>query len=280
MFSLLHGSRSKSVPIHLYKVVYGVGPDERILLTNAEEDQVFEGDVYRVSQIQHGEIHAAGTLDKSSLEVTALADSPLAVLFRNSPPARVVSLTIWRGEVAAPGVFYRVWSGRILSCSLEGYEAKLFGEPIGTAARRPGLRRNYQIGCPHVLYGPWCRANQADFTKEVALAGVSGSSVLLEAGWNDPWPEAKFINGVVTWTTPGGSTITRTILGIQNAGPNTILRLADSATGLTAESVVAISLGCNHQLSDCADVFNNGPNYGGCPWIPVKNPVGSYNPFY
>lgn len=284
MFSLIHGSRSKSVPIHLYRVVYGSGPDERLLLAGAEEDIAFDGEVYQVSQIKHADIHASGTLDRSALEVTVPVDNPLALLFRDHPPSQVVSLTIWRGDVNSPGEFLRIWSGRILSCNLEDYEAKLSGEPIGTAIRRPGLRRNYQVGCTHVLYGPSCRAVQENFTNEVILAGASASSILVELGWNDPWPESKFINGIATWSLPGGSKVVRTILRIQNVEMEgvefSVIRLAGPAESLETGSEVSLSLGCNHQLSDCADVFHNAPNYGGCPWIPDKNPVGSFNPFY
>lgn len=299
MLSIIQSSRSQSAPIYLYRVVYGEGPGDRLhLMSGAEEPILFEGAEYQVSQIKHGEIHASGSLDNSALDITVLADSELAMLFRHHPPAHVVSMTIWRGEADLPGQFLRIWSGRILSCSVEPlYEAKLTGEPVGTAIRRPGLRRNYQVGCPHVLYGAdggagACRVKQEDFTNEVALVGAAESTILLAPGWNGAWPPSQFINGVVTWTLPGGNTVARTILRLHEVdievetetGPqvvtHTSIRLSGPADGLEAESIVRVSLGCNHQLSDCVNVFNNGPNYGGCPWIPEKNPVGSYNPFY
>jgi hypothetical protein len=33
-------------------------------------------------------------------------------------------------------------------------------------------------------------------------------------------------------------------------------------------------------MSDCQDVFNNILNHGGCPWIPLKNPIGNRNQYY
>lgn len=281
MFSFLQGSRDKSVPIHLYEVVYGVGSTNRIRLTDAEEPVVVEGNTYQVAQIKHGEIHASGNLDKSELDVTTRYDSPLAELFRHYPPSQVVYLTIYRGEANDPAQeFYAIWSGRILSCNIEVYEAKLTCEPIGTAVRRPGLRRNFQITCPHVLYGPSCRADRNLFSVNTTVRAMSGASIRVEGAWHGSWAPGQFLNGMAEWEDSRGNIITRTILQMTAASGSHSLLLAGALAGLRVGMPVRLSLGCNHQLSNCTDVFQNTPNYGGCPWIPTKNPVGSYNPFY
>lgn len=281
VLSFFQGSRSRSVPVHLYEAVYGSGPDNRILLTDAEEPVVIRGETYQVAQIKHGEVHASGTLDKTSIDVTTRYDSPLSELFRHYPPSRVVTLTIKRGERDDPEQdFYTIWSGRVLSCNLEAYEAKLTCEPVGTGVRRPGLRRNYQLGCPHVLYGPSCRADRQAFTSTAVVENFEGSSIRVAAGWNGDWNPAQFINGIASWVDPSGGEIVRTILQIAGDTDASSLLLAGNLTGLKNGVSVDLSLGCSHQLTDCTNVFDNGPNYGGCPWIPTKNPVGSYNPFY
>lgn len=281
MFSFLQGSRYKSVPIHLYEVVYGVGNANRILLTDAEEPVVIEGNTYQVAQIKHGEIHASGSLDKSELEVNTRFDSPLAELFRHYPPSQVVFLTIYRGEAGDPDQeFYAIWSGRVLSCNLEAYEAKLACEPIGTAVRRPGLRRNFQIGCPHILYGSSCRADRNAFSETSTVQGADGATIRLDGDWYGARDPRQFLNGMAEWEDSRGNIITRTILQIVASPGHHTLLLAGALSGLRVGMPVKLSLGCNHQLSDCTNVFQNAPNHGGCPWIPTKNPVGSYNPFY
>lgn len=281
MFSFLQGSRSRSVPIHLYEAVYGVSDDNRIRLTDSEQPVTIHGAVYQTAQIKHGEIHASGTLDKTTLDVTTRFDSPLSELFRHYPPSQVVTLTIYRGELDDPnGEFYVIWSGRILSCNLEAYEAKLTCEPTGTGVRRPALRRNFQVGCPHVLYGPQCRASKAEFTSVAQVLSPAGSTVRVAGGWNGRWGPSQFINGLAEWEDRAGNVISRTILQISPEGSEGLLLLAGVAPGLRAGSEIRLSPGCNHQLGNCTDVFNNAPNYGGCPWIPTKNPVGTYNPFY
>lgn len=281
MLSFLQGSRSRSVPVHLYEVVYGVGESGRMHMTDAEQPITVAGVVYQPVQIKHGEIHASGTLDKTALDVSTRYDSPLAELFRQYPPSQVVTLTVLRGEADDPNQEFNViWSGRILSCNIEVYESKFTCEPIGTAVRRPGLRRNYQFGCPHVLYGPACRAPQSQFTVITRVSNVEGSTIRVLEGWNGVFDPAKFINGVAEWTDRGGNKSTRTILQLAGGHPAAFILLAGSTAGLLPGRDVALSLGCNHQMSDCSSVFSNTPNFGGCPWIPAKNPVGSYNPFY
>ena len=42
--------------------------------------------------------------------------------------------------------------------------------------------------------------------------------------------------------------------------------------GLKAGDAFEAYPGCDHTLSTCADKFGNQLNYGGFPYIPVKNP--------
>jgi len=50
-------------------------------------------------------------------------------------------------------------------------------------------------------------------------------------------------------------------------------------TGPTPELPVGgpfeISLGCNHQVSDCEFLHLNILNYGGQPFIPLKSPIAT-----
>lgn len=281
MLSFLQGSRSRSTPVHLYEVTYGPSVGSKLFLTDAEENITFQGNVYVTSMIKHGEIHASGTLDNTTLDVMSRYDSPISRLFNGYPPGQEVAMVIRRGERDDPDKeFLQVWAGRILSHSTEGYESKFTCEPKGTAIRRPGLRRNYQYGCPHVLYGPSCRADRAAHSRYIEIINASGAVLLLSPGWHGEWPAAQFINGLASWADIEGNPVQRTILRVVDSGGQTSMLLAGEATDLGVASVIYISLGCNHQMSDCSEIFQNMPNYGGHPWIPTKNPIGSYNPFY
>lgn len=280
MFPFLHASRARSEPVHLYRVVYGIGAGSKMLMTDAEDPLVFGGETYQPVQIKHGEINASGNLDKSTVDLRAPRTNPLVDLFRVYPPSQVVALTIYQGERNDPDAEFRaIWAGRILNFAIEINEATFSCEPIGTSIQRPGLRRNYQVGCPHVLYGPSCRANKAAATISRRVTAINGPWLTLPAGWFGTRDPAVYLAGLAEWTTPAGDRMSRTILRVGGETSRDVM-LGGLPTDLAVNGYVDLVLGCNHQLHDCRSLHSNIQNYGGCPWIPTKNPVGSYNNFY
>jgi hypothetical protein len=281
MLSFFQSSRSLAEPIHLYEVVYGSGVANKVFLTDSESPVVFAGDTYAVSTIKHSEINSSGSLDKSSVEVRTPFNSPLTELFRTGPPDSVVEVSIYRGDRNDPDAqFLRLWSGRVLGFSVEVDETKLTCEPIGTSTRRPGLRRNFQYGCPHVLYSAQCQANKTAATVTAAVQNLDGMTVKLPGGWFGALDPALFHGGLVSWVTGTGNTVNRTILLVSDGlGVSTDLLLNGIPTDLAIGSTVSVSLGCDHKLSGCR-MHGNVNNFGGCPWIPLVNPISNVNSFY
>ncbi|MDW7746591.1 phage BR0599 family protein [Halomonas sp.] len=276
MFDVFFTSRSASRPAYLYDITFAAGEAGRLRLTSADQPLIVGGQRYEPAQIKHGEIESSGTLDNATLEVKTPRFNPLVEVFRVYPPERVVNLTIYRGELDDPDAeFNATWSGRILNFAMSGLEATFSCEPIATAVRRPGLRRTYQYGCPHVLYGPQCRASKAAASSATTVQAVSGSVVTLASGWN-AHPTAKYLRGMLEWDIEGG-TVRRTIL--QVLSPTQVLLagvVRDLTPGMTATAV----LGCGHAGDDCKNLHDNLLNYGGCPWISEINPLGQRSPFY
>lgn len=282
MLSFFQSSRNRAEPIYLYEVVYGSSVSERLFLTDAESPVSYLGNIYAVEALDHDEITASGSLDKSTVQLRGAFISPLTRIFLTYPPDRTVTLRILQGDRNDPdGEFIAIWAGRILDFSVEGFESKFECEPIGTAARRPGLRRNYQFTCPHVLYGPHCRANKLARTRTAPVTLLSGSTVTVAPGWNGSLDPASFQSGIAEWVGSSGGVVTRTILrvSLDGSGQGELL-LGGLPTGLAPGAPVALSVGCNHQMSDCRDLHQNINNFGGQPWIPLKNPIGNYNNFY
>jgi hypothetical protein len=108
------------------------------------------------------------------------------------------------------------------------------------------------------------------------VASKSGTSVTVASGWNGAFPAGGFREGIVEWTNDDGGTEKRKILSISGD----TLSLGGLLRDLDAGDAVSIILGCNHQMSDCEGLFNNIQNHGGCPWIPLKNPIGYRNNYY
>lgn len=283
-FGPFESSRSLGEPVNLYLFDYGDQPTDFIAYTDAEEPIVHAGVTYQPVPIDRGRINSSGTLDKSSLTINVAAQSRIADLYLIYPPSGVTTIIVRQGHVGDPDdQFLVVWTGRVMSCSRQGSQATLTCEPVTTSMRRNGLRRRWQYGCPHALYGPECKASKAAATTEVTVLSISGNSVALSPGWSSR-PE-KHLGGIFEWQRDDLSTEMRTIRRVSNGG--TVLLLSGPPRGLRPGKLAKAILGCNHKSGvgpqpdgDCLPLHNNVLNFGGAPYIPFKNPIGMVNNYY
>lgn len=274
-FAQREESRHQGQPVELYLFRFGVTPNAFYAYTNAEVPITFGGVTYNPVPISRNAITASGTLDKSALKLSMPINTDIAELFRVYPPAQVVTLILRQGHRDDPDSEFLVsWTGRVLGTDRDGSEIELTCEPIAASMRRTGLRRHYQIGCPHVLYGKRCKANKTAATIQRDALVVSGNTVDLALGWNGPISYQKYIGGLLEWDGPYGPEA-RTILRVID---DVRLYLSGPLPGLRAGMDVRVVLGCNHQTSDCQNLHANINNYGGQPYIPTKNPINT-NPF-
>lgn len=288
-FGVQESSRDRGEPVELYLFRYGPDPLNVFAYTNADSPIVFDDGItgpltYQAVPITRDAITASGTLDKSTLVVKTSRAQGIADLFRNYPPSSVVNLRIRQGHTNDPSSQFLInWSGRVIGFRVQGAESQYTCEPISTSLRRAGLRRNYQYGCPHVLYGPQCRASKAAATLPQIVLTVSRAVITVSPTWVPDARKPKYQNGLAEWTTADGRTERRGILRVVGG----TITLDGRAAGLTPGMSVKLILGCDHQTGlpgqtgDCLPLHNNIQNYGGQPWIPLKNPIGySNNQYY
>lgn len=274
-FAAKETSRNQGIPVDLYYFQYGTGPSAFYAYTDAEEAITHAGVVYQPIPITRDAVKASGTLDKSALNIRMARNAGLGSLFRIYPPGQPVNCIIRQGHLSDPDSEYLVvWTGRILSFSRDDSEHVFVCEPVSTSLRRNGLRRHYQLTCAHALYGVECGAVQATGTVTVLISSLTPSRLTFSPGWSGANAAAKYIGGMVTWSTDDGLE-RRSIL--RAIGANT-LTLSGPTEGLLVGTSVEVSVGCNHQMDDCEDLHTNIPNFGGQPWIPTKNPIKT-NPF-
>lgn len=271
-------------PAELYFFRYGTDPASYYAYTDVTEAITVGAYTYQPLPIKRGKIVASGTLDKSAMSVTAPLSSDVAELFRIYPPDEVVTLVIRAGSITdgttgVEGDWPVIWSGRVIQCSRDnesGPIATFTCEPASTSMRRTGLRRHYQLSCPHVLYAQGdslCNADKVARTISTTVSALTTASVTVPAGALTGYSLLKFLGGTVEWVGPAGRTV-RSIIKISGGS----FQLSGPTTGLAVADSVAVSLGCNHQTDDCQLIHNNLLNYGGQPYIPQINPVRT-NPF-
>lgn len=260
----------------LQRIGEPVGRISSYAYTDSVRPFTFQGVTYQPVPINCGTINASGKLDKSTFEVRLPRTAGIADLFRAYPPSQPVTLIVRQGHINdEDGEFLVAWAGRVLSSKRDGNEVVFACEPTSSSLRRPGLRRSYQFGCPHALYGPGCYAVKQPQTGEVTA--INGLEVTLASGWNGSFEAAKFAQGLMEWDTPDGTKEIRRILRIDGNK----VTISGMLRGLEVNDSVTMLLGCAQTTSDCLNLHNNIHNFGGCPTIPVQNPLAAgVNVFY
>lgn len=295
-FGDFEASAAEGSPISLLFFRYGTAPANYYAYTDHELDLTYNfGDghtgtnpvTYKSVPLWVDEVTASGTLDKKNITVSMPESVELADLFRYRPPSTKVTMIIRQGHEGDPDHQFLVgWSGKVIGFDIPTNDLSLTCEPIGASMLRTGLRRRYQIGCPHALYGPKCQANKEVATISKGVVSINGAEINVGPVWPiDLGRVAKFVGGMVEWTRTDGRVELRTILDI-NINGNTWL--SHATDGLNPGDTVKLTFGCNHKSGipllndggDCLPLHNSIQNYGGQLWIPTTNPIGIKNNYY
>lgn len=132
------------------------------------------------------------------------------------------------------------------------------------ALKRSMLGRKYSITCPYVLYNAYtCQAPKFVYGVAGVIDGMTGRSIISSTAFSAK-PDNWFTNGFVEI---GSHTYSIALhIGATCTLHNTLERSV-----LIGDSFQVFA-GCNHTMANCIDKFDNIINYGGFPYIPVKNP--------
>jgi hypothetical protein len=286
-FTTYEESRQKGTPVELYLFEWGTQPDSYFAYTNhVESITLDDGKEYLPIAIKRDTgLQTSGTLDKAQMKLRMQYDVSIRSLFTIWPPSSVVNATIRQGHFDDPDSDYKVvFAGKVMSFEREDSESIMTLNPLTMDMRTPNLRRYYQYACPYLLYGPQCLADREARTLSLVTTAVNTSThtISFNSGWNSPYATGKFRRGEVRWTDSYGETQVRSIMAVGVVD----LILGGPVIDLIVGQTVEVSLGCNHLTDavssngDCISLHENGPNFGGQPWIPKKNPTGIRNGFY
>ncbi|MER9680855.1 phage BR0599 family protein [Mesorhizobium sp. M0184] len=237
--------------------------------------------------IKKSDLSHDGTLDKSDLTVSMALGSEMDTLFLAYPPSQVVNLTIFEGHVGdavTVGNFPAVWLGRITSGAYKDNELDLSCVPVSTSIKRPGLRRNYQLGCPHALYDATsCGASKAAATVTRETVSVVRNVITMDVSLGATY--AQYVGGLLEWANSDtGQKELRTISAVHPAG--LVITVRGAGRGLAPGTTLSVIRGCNRQMSGCNQHIDsvaggsNIRNYGGQPFIPLENPLSQKSQFY
>jgi uncharacterized phage protein (TIGR02218 family) len=266
-YAAVETSAQSARPVELYEFLSGATPYR---YTSADGDISYGGNTYTAVPISRGAVEATSETARLALEITCARSLAVLDLFATLPPDEIVAVTLRRLH-AGDGEAITMWMGRVLNVTWNSAAAEIHCESVFTSLKRSGLRRLYQISCPHVVYGPGCALARASFkaTKTVsAVAGVTLTVASLGAA------DGYYAGGYLEWIN-SGVTYRRAIRS--QVGGSVVISFP--LPGLAAGASVDLYPGCDHSLATCGGKFANHLNYGGMPYFPEKNPF-SGTPIY
>lgn len=240
--------------------------------TSADRDLTVETQAYRAAVIKRPKIQQGTEVARSVLTLTVPRTLDVLDQFRVVPPSDEVTVTI-RSFHFGDIEIATIWQGVILGVTLNDDEATIQLEPRSNGLRKMGLRRQYQRQCPFVLYGADCTLARETFKVTGTVSSLSG--VVVHVPEADAPADGYFNGGYIEWLVAVGVYERRFIAS--HVGDT--LNLDVQTVGLAAGQQVFIYPGCDHAVDTCNTKFSNVLNYGGMPFIPLKNPFGS-DPVY
>ena len=248
-----------SKPLELYR--FSMGSSEW-LYTSADHE-IMVGEVgYSPIYISRGQFTRSGDVNKSSVDIEIVKDADVTLGFRSGWIPSIMTITISRfhyGDLTSNSSV--IWKGRITGCKWHGSVATLSSDSTFTLFKRLGLRRIFQLGCPHVLFGVQCGLNSASWVTSTTISSVTGANVVLSSSGGRP--DGFFTGGV--FTVDGKS-----MMVVSHSG--TAIKLLDGIPEAVVSAPVTLTPGCPRTLSACNSLFNNEHNFGGLPFLPNDNP--------
>lgn len=244
-------------PLELYRFAMG---GRLWLYTSADHEVAYGVDVYQPCYIKRGGFTKGGDARKSSIDIELGASNELALIFRTGWLPALMVVTIYRHHYEDAD-FSVLWKGRVTGCKWAGSVATLTSDSVFTLFQRAGLRRMYQVGCPHVLFGTSCGLSAASWQVGGIVSGVVGAEVTLTG--ISAYADGYFLGGMVQ----AGNDL-RMITGHTAGG----IAMVDAIDGLAIGDSIILWPGCDRSMAACKDKFANLDNFGGLPFLPTKNP--------
>lgn len=264
-FETFEESLQSGEPIELYKFTR---QNYYWYFTSTDKDFTHDGQVWLAQPISRSSLEVNAGEERSELKITVPRDNEVAKMFVASAPSDMIGVTVYRlhsGDTDEKVI----WIGRVLAVEWRGSEVVFDCEPANISLLRTGLRRLYSKQCAHRLYGQGCEVNRQNYNVTVALTSVNGD--VISSNSFGSMATNYLAGGILEYSTGNGLIERRMIMS--NSGNNAVI--SNIIPGLASGATVVVAPGCDHTTgaAGCAK-FNNLLNYGGFPYIPVKNPHG------
>lgn len=272
-YDIIARSVDDARPFELYQITYS---GQQWYYTSGDRPITYSGVLHIPIVCDHEDIEPSTDVFANGLPVRFERSAPFAEIFRIAPPSEKVGMRILATNYLVDNEFVVIWQGRIVNVEWTEGWVKLTTESIYSSLQQAGLRRRYSRTCPHVLYGNGCGLSREIYRERSTTQGVNGVFVSVQAAVGKP--DNHYAGGFVTWTNSLHGNVEKRMVR-QSVGATGVLTLAGVALALSGGQAIDMYPGCDHQITTCANKFNNTLNYGGQPYIPTKNPFNGASLF-
>lgn len=252
--------------VELYEFSSGA---QEFHLTPHEVTVALGGHTYQPCQIERNALALGAEAAKAALDLKLPPDHALVRHLLQAATigqTTTVVLKVARPDPLTAGETWMLagarWMGRVLGVDVGDEAARIRCEPAQVSLKRIGLRRLYSRSCSHVLYSQACGASPV--SASAIVEDVSGRLVYL-----DTMPPA--VDGALAGGWLETASGARHMIVRVSAPQVELLYPADVQPG----DPVLLVAGCDHSMQTCQSRFNNLDNYGGFPFIPIKNPFST-----
>lgn len=267
-FDTIERSREDGNVLELYEFKYGT---ETTRLTSYNQDIVFGGVTWTAVQISRGQVQNSAEQAVNELKVDLPLDHPIAAQYIGNVPGKVGSVRIFRAHADDPSEeTLLLFDGFVAQAGFDGsLVATLSCSPSTSVFKRSGPRFNYQSLCNHILYDTRCKILELAFLFTGNVSAVTGRDITVDgllAAEGAGWAISGFVRA------PAGTTDdARLVLGQSGDTLSLLNNFSEDVLGTSVD----VFAGCDHSLAICESKFANVINYGGFPFVPIKNPFGS-----
>lgn len=203
-----------------------------------------------------------GSSSQNDFTVDGPGSLPIADLFRGTPPAESIWLTVRRmhaGEDDAP----ITWKGVVLNVKRPTPgTCQIVGKPLIATMKRTGLRLCWSRECPHFLYDAGCKVDKETYRVDAEVTSMTATTFTTDA-------DGDFRGGFVEWEVNEDGTIDRRFIDGQTGTTCSIFGLTDR---LEVGMAVRLYPGCDRTPTMCNDRYENIDNYGGFDKMPGQSP--------
>lgn len=230
--------------------------------TSGSKEVPYNGEIYTPVSMGRKDIISSKELSKASVKVSITLNNEVAQRWVSTVIDENILLIIY--EKLGNNIPTVIWRGRLVTVKPDTKHINLIFESVFTSLRIPGLRKRFQRSCPYVLYGKGCNLDKANFAVNGAITETNGLILTIpEAALN----EDGFYSGGVIEDSGGKTRFITNHVGDQ-------ITLVRELIGLSLSSDIILHPGCDRIIETCDVKFSNSDNFGGFPFIPIKNPFG------